>query len=255
MEILPQLRALGVPAGAVLVVHTSFKALAPVAGGPLLLIEALRGALGPDGTLVMPAMSDDDERPFDAATTSCRVGMGVVADTFWRQAGVLRSDNPASFAAQGPLAAAITAPHPLSPPHGIDSPVGRACALGGFVLLLGVAHSEDTTLHLAEAIARVPYKVKKYCTVLQGDKPVRVEYEETDHCCQGFLRADAWLRTRGLQREGRVGNAEARLLRAIDLVSVAVTELAADPLLFLHPRVAGCDDCDLAWASVDSART
>jgi aminoglycoside 3-N-acetyltransferase len=244
-----QLRALGLPAGAVVVVHTSFKKVGPVEGGPVGLIAALREAIGGGGTLVMPAMSDDDDVPFVLATTPCR-GMGVVADTFRTLPEVRRSDNPASFAAVGPLAEAITAPHPLSPPHGIDSPVGRAAALGGYVLLLGVGHSEDTTMHLAEAIARVPYRVRKSCVVNERGAAVSVEYEETDHCCQGFSRIDGWLRARSSQREGTVGNAEARLIVAAEIVRVAVGELIADPCAFLHPRGGGCDDCDAAWDSI-----
>src|SRR5262245_48830173 len=54
-EVADQLRALGVEAGGVLLVHTSFRAVRPVVGGPLGLIGALRDALGHDGTLVMPS--------------------------------------------------------------------------------------------------------------------------------------------------------------------------------------------------------
>jgi aminoglycoside 3-N-acetyltransferase len=244
-----QLRALGLEEGALVVVHSAFRALRPVEGGVDGLIAALREVVGAGGTVVMPSMSDDDDHPFDAHVTPC-AGMGAVADRFWRLPGVLRSDHNAAFAAVGPLAAAITAPHPLAPPHGIDSPVGRACALGGFVLLLGVGHDANTTLHLAESLARVPYRARKHVTVLRDGVPTRVEYDETDHCCQGFARADEWLRARGLQREGVVGHGAARLVRAADLVRIAVDELARDPFVFLHARDAGCGECDLAWASV-----
>ena len=248
-EIVEQLRALGVSAGSVLVVHTAFKAIAPVDGGVDGLIGCLRAALGDDGTLVMPSMSDDDDHPFDVRATPCR-SMGVVADRFWRMTGVVRSDHCASFAAVGPLASTITAPHPLAPPHGIDSPVGRACALGGFVLLLGVGHSANTTVHLAESLARVRYRARKHCTVMRDGAPARVEYEETDHCCQRFAHLDEWLRERRLQREGTVGNGSARLVRAAELVRVAVERLRDDPFAFLHPRDFGCAECADAWASV-----
>ena len=99
-----QLLALGVKPGGVLVVHTSFSKVAPVQDGPHGLIAALRNALGPAGTLVMPSMSDDDDYPFDPRTTPC-VGMGVVAESFWKLPGVLRSDSPHAFAAIGPRAA------------------------------------------------------------------------------------------------------------------------------------------------------
>ena len=51
-------------------------------------------------------MTDDDEHIFEPERTPC-LGMGVVADTFWRLPGVLRSDSPHAFAARGPFAASI----------------------------------------------------------------------------------------------------------------------------------------------------
>src|SRR6188768_4416001 len=112
-----QLRDVGVALGGVLVVHTSFSKVRPVDGGPEGLIAALRASLGAEGTLVMPSMSDDDEHVFDPATTPC-AGMGIVAETFRRLPGLLRSDSPHAFAAAGPAAEAITAPHPVDVPHG-----------------------------------------------------------------------------------------------------------------------------------------
>jgi aminoglycoside 3-N-acetyltransferase len=242
-----QLRALGVRQGGVLLVHTSFRAVGPVEGGPLGLIDALRSALGPDGTLVMPTMTAGDS-PFDPRSTPT-VDMGVTAELFWRRPGVTRSLHPGgSFAAEGPHAALICAPQPLSPPHGPDSPVGRVHDLGGQVLLLGVTHSEDTTLHLAEAIAGVPYSVSHPTVV--DDEVVMIA--ETDHCCVGFRQVDAWLGPR--QRQGKVGRADARLADARDIVAVALEHLARDPLVFLCAAAEGCEECDLARASVGHTR-
>lgn len=249
-EVARQLRDLGVRMGGVLLVHASFRAVRPVEGGPAGLIDALRAALGPGGTLVMPSWTGDDEAPFDPSSTPAAEDLGVVADTFWRLPGVLRSDHPFALAAAGPHAAQIVAdPLPL-PPHIPESPVGRVHQLDGQVLLLGVGHDADTTLHLAELIAGAPYRVPKHITVLRGGRPVRVEYGENDHCCERFDLADAWLRERGLQSEGPVGHALARLVRARDVVAVACEHLARDPLLFLHPPAAACPDCDAARAGV-----
>ncbi|HYR12507.1 MAG TPA: AAC(3)-IV family aminoglycoside N-acetyltransferase [Longimicrobium sp.] len=247
-EVAGQLRALGVREGGVLLVHTSFRAVRPVEGGPRGLIEALRAALGPRGTLVMPSWTGDDDTPFDPATTHAAADLGVVADTFWRIPGVARSDHPFAFAAAGPRAAEITAdPLPL-PPHIPASPVGRVHDLDGQVLLLGVNHDADTTLHLAELLAGVPYRQPKSITVLRDGRPVRIDYGENDHCAERFTLADGWLRERGLQSEGKVGHADARLIRARDVVTVALEYLAADPLVFLHPPGAECEECDGARA-------
>ena len=67
-ELVEQLRAIGVLQGAVLLVHTSFRAVRPVEGGPTGLIEALQEVIGRDGTLVMPSWSGRDDEVFDPAT-------------------------------------------------------------------------------------------------------------------------------------------------------------------------------------------
>jgi len=248
-----QLRALGVRDGDVLLVHTSFRAVRPVDGGPAGLIDALRDAVGATGTLVMPSWGDDDEHPFDPERTPVAADLGVVAEQFRRLPGVRRSAHAAAFAALGPAAAEITAdPLPL-PPHRAESPVGRVHDVDGRVLLLGVGHDADTTLHLAELLAGVPYRTRKHVTVRGPDgAPTRLAYDENDHCCARFALVDDWLRARGLQREGPVGSAHARLVRSRDVVAVARERLAHDPLLFLHP-LGECEECDEARACVPGA--
>lgn len=249
-EVSRQLRDLGVDEGGVLLVHSSFRATRPVEGGPPGLIEALRDALGAKGTLVMPSWPGESDEPFDPTTTPAAGDLGVVADTFWRLPGVVRSEHPCAFAAVGPHAERITAdPLPL-PPHIPESPVGRVHELDGQVLLLGVGHDADTTLHLAELLAGVPYRVPRDVVIIRDGRPVRIEYGENDHCCTRFAFADPWLRERGLQSEGPVGHAHARLARARDVVGVALEHLNDDPLVFLHPADARCADCDEARASL-----
>ena len=249
-EVAAQLRGLGVREGGVLVVHTSFRKVRPIAGGPAGLVAALREALGPGGTLVMPSWTGDDEAPFDPAATPPADDLGVVPATFWRMPEVRRSGHPFAFAAAGTRAAEIVAgPLPL-PPHGPASPIGRVHELDGQVLLLGVGHEADTTLHLAEALAGVPYRVLKHCTALEDGPPVRVAYEENDHCCERFALADGWLRRRGWQGEGTVGYAEARLARSRQIVAAAREELAKHALVFLHGTGEGCEECEAAWRSV-----
>jgi aminoglycoside N3'-acetyltransferase len=247
-EVTGQLLALGVEPGGVLVVHTAFSRVAPVEGGPRGLIEALQAALGPAGTLVMPSMSDDDEHPFNPGETPC-AGMGVVAETFWKMQGVLRSDSPHAFAASGPRAAEITTAHPPDIPHGLDSPIGRVYELDGQVLLLGVGHDANTTVHLAENMAGVRYRLPKYLTLLRDGQPVRYPYSEIDHCCENFNLLDPLLEAQGRQRRGVVGNAEARLARSRDIVEAALALLRVNETAFLHPAGV-CGECDEARASL-----
>lgn len=250
-ELTRQLLALGVRPGAVLLVHCAFSRVGPVDGGPVGLIQALQSALGPAGTLVMPSMTDDDDNVFDPRGTPC-AGMGIVADTFWRLPAVLRSDSPHAFAASGPQAATITAPHPIDFPHGLDSPVGRVLEQDGQVLLLGVGHDANTTVHLGEALAGVRYRRPKQACAQVNGAPTRIAYGEIDHCCQNFSLVDGWLDASGLQRHGRVGTAQARLAHARDIINVVTDRLRADETAFLHPY--GVDEeCDEARASLVAA--
>jgi aminoglycoside N3'-acetyltransferase len=249
-KLVRQLEALGIRNGAVLVVHTSFKAIAPIAGGPRGLIDGLLSAVGAAGTVVMPSLGDwDDSEVFDPTRTPCR-GLGIVADTFWRMPGVRRSDSPHSFAAFGPRAEEITSPHPPDLPHGPDSPVGRVHEMDGLVLLLGVDHDANTMVHLGEHFANVPYRIPKFCTVRRGGAAIRVDYGEIDHCCRNFRLVGGWLDRRGLERRGQVGHGIACLARARDVVSTVVTELEADTCRFLCPAGTGCEECDAARASI-----
>ena len=77
-EVSDQLRALGVHRGGILLVHTSFRATRPVEGGPLGLIEALRDALGPEGTC-SPHRLASVSIPWPAETRPAIVGSTVQA--------------------------------------------------------------------------------------------------------------------------------------------------------------------------------
>lgn len=243
-----QLVNLGILPGSVCLVHCAFSKVGPVEHGPGGLIAALEAAVGPAGTLVMPSMTDDDDHVFDPRTTPCR-SLGVVADTFWRSPGARRSANPHAFAAKGPAAEYITSPHPLDFPHGPDSPIGRVHELNGWVVLLGVGHDADTTVHLAEAIAGVRYRRPKHVTILHQGRPTALHYKEIDHCCENFRLVDTWLSAEGKQRRGTVGRSIARLARSRDVVATVLAQLHRDQTVFLHPR--GVDSqCDEAWQSL-----
>nr|AIA16407.1 AAC3 [uncultured bacterium] len=243
-----QLLDLGVRPGGVLLVHCAFSKVRPVEGGPLGLIAALREALGPAGTLVMPSMADDDEHPFDARQTPC-LHMGIVAQTFWQLPGVRRSDSPHAFAAAGSEAERITAPHPVAVPHGLDSPPGRVSEADGQVLLLGVGHGEDTTIHVAENMSGVRYRRKTHVLLHTDGQVTRFDYGEVDHCCENFSQVDGWLDAQSMQRRGKVGHADARLARSRDIIAVASAQLRENETVFLHPP--GIDaECDEARASI-----
>lgn len=253
MSLEDQLRSLGVPPGGVLIVHTSFRNVGPIDGGPNAFIDALLEVIGTEGTLVMPSWTDDDDHPFDPGTTSA-LHLGAVAETFRRRPGVVRGDHPFAVAAHGPSAHDIAGAPFVLPPHAPGSGVARVYDRDGWVLLAGVDHDADTTIHLGELVGGAPYRRPKYVTVLEDGEPKRIDYGENDSCCRGFNMVGDWLRTRGLQREGPLGHGRAMLARSRDIVATVVDALRGDPCRFLCPR-GTCEECDDAWRTVvESAR-
>ena len=173
-------RALGIRSGMVLLVHSSLSAMGWVCGGAVAVIVALQEVLGKTGTLVMPTHSTDLTEPsqwenppvpeswwpviratmpaYQPDLTPTR-SMGIIAETFRKQKGVLRSAHPHhSFWAYGHQASHITDNHSLEFGLGEGSPLARIYDLGGFVLLLGVGHNSNTSMHLAEYRATFPTK-------------------------------------------------------------------------------------------------
>lgn len=242
------LQALGLHEGMTLLVHISLSTLGWVCGGPLTVIRALVQSLGPDGTVLMPAQSGDLSDPanwgnppvpeawwpeiretmpaFDPGFTPTR-GMGAVAELFRTCPGVIRSLHPtASFAALGPHAAAITSEQTLEDPFDDHSPLAKLYDLNASVLLLGVGHDSNTTLHLAERRAlgeRQPRSLTGAPLTVAGHRQW-VSFSEPNVSSDDFAEAgEAFERETAQVVIGKVGSAEARLMSVRPLVDYATT--------------------------------
>jgi len=256
------LRRLGVSPGGVVLVHSGFRSFGPVQGGPDAVARALLGASGPEGTILAPTFTtnlvdpytwpvppspEERERllqsiPYFDPQSSPPHKMGAVARALWRTPGARRSRHPVtSWVALGPLAESLMANHPLDDPEGIDGPVGRAYRADASVLLLGVDHDANTTIHLAESLLEMPH-----LTQLPDRFPVRGPdgartwraIRKTTKCSDGFVKLEPHLERAGVIRRGRVGDAPSQLLRSRDIVRVAVE------LLMRQPEALLCDDVE-----------
>lgn len=240
---------LGLEPGMTVLVHTSLSSLGWVCGGAAAVVLTLEQVLTPRGTLVMPTHSGDLSDPgswahppvpelwwpvirrtmpvFDATLTPTR-GMGAVAEAFRHQKGVVRSHHPVvSFAAWGRHRHRVTRRHPWDHPLGPGGPLGRLRALGGSILLLGVGHERNTTLHLAETLAvwpgrteveePVPWARWKDRTVW---RPMwSVAYQGGDFEALGAAFEAA---VPGAVHRGTIGSAPARLVAVDPLIRFAV---------------------------------
>jgi aminoglycoside 3-N-acetyltransferase len=171
-------RNLGLQAGQTVLVHTSMSKLGWVNGGAVAVIQALMDVLTKEGTLVMPTHSDGyidlhtelynawppeieeevrNTMPIYDPQRTPSFRMGCVAELFRTWPEVLRSNHPRySFAAWGKEACFVTKEHALALSLGEGSPLARVYDLRGYVLLIGVGHEKNTSIHLAEYRASNP---------------------------------------------------------------------------------------------------
>lgn len=243
------LRRLGVRRGETLLVHSSLRALGWVDGAAPAVVRAVRDVLGPAGTLVVPSQTADNRDPstwedpppeswwteirkhvagFDPALTPSR-RMGAIAECVRTWPGAIRSAHPqTSFAAIGPAAADLLAPHEIEAQLGEDSPLGRLARTDARILLLGVGYDRCTAFHLAEHRLPAPPTRPDACALLTPAGRVwqvftAVRVDATDF---GALGHDLETQT-DLVTRGHVGVADTRLLPLAHAVDFAEKWLRA----------------------------
>ncbi|MBL8133187.1 MAG: AAC(3) family N-acetyltransferase [Anaerolineae bacterium] len=247
-----ELRAARLQAGDIVLVHTSLSKIGWVAGGPVAVVEALMRVLTPQGTLMMPTHTGDnsdpafwvnppvpeawwqairDESPaYDPATTPTR-GMGAVVEAFRKYPGVIRSEHPVvSFAAWGKHAAELTVNHALTADLGEGSPLSRLYDRDGYVMLIGVDHGNNTSLHLAEYRADFPWARRDVqgCVMKVDGERRWVEYPRLEISDHDFATLGADYERTIRYAPAKLGSADLRLLRQRPLVDYAVRWLRAN---------------------------
>ena len=241
------LSQLGVRPGMTLLVHSSLSSLGWVCGGAVAVVLAIEKALGPEGTLMMPAHSGDLSDPskwrnppvpeawwetirstmpaFDVDMTPSR-GIGAISECFRSQPGTLRSNHPSdSFVARGPDAEKIVGEHSLEFSMGDHSPLARVYDLDGHILLLGATFECCSSLHLAEFRADYPTKkqIERGAPIALNGKRAWVRYQDFDTEDSDFLSiGKSFGESTGLVRTGPVAYGTAQLMPQRALVDYAV---------------------------------
>ncbi|MFD6098214.1 aminoglycoside N(3)-acetyltransferase [Nocardiopsis flavescens] len=242
------LAALGLRRGDTVLVHSSLSALGWVCGGAQAAVQALQDALGPSGTLVVPAQTMDNSEPsawrdppvpaawwptirdhtpgFDPLTTP-GARMGRIAEAVRTLPGAVRSPHPqTSFAAAGPRARALMEPHPLTCRLGEDSPLGRLA--DARVLLLGTGYDTCTAFHLAEYRVPDPRTEPVGCAVsAPGGARAWATFTDTALDSGDFAALGEAFEATGAVTTGTVGSAAARLFTVGGAVDFATAWLTA----------------------------
>lgn len=240
------LRILGVKPASTIIMHSALSQIGWTVGGPVSVIKAVMEILTPKGTLVMPSFTGDNSEPskwenppvpqdwweiirrnmpaYHPSITPTR-GLGIIAETFRKYPKVMRSDHPiSSFAAWGKHAKKVIENHELDSDLGENSPLAQIYDLNGQILLLGVSHSNNSSLHLAEY--RCEYGDKRFSptgsAIQIKNERKWVVWNELNHNSDDFEKLGRDFETMIGYQPKKVGNAESRLLSQRKMVDFAV---------------------------------
>lgn len=242
-SLLADFQSLGIKHGDIVLVHSSLSAIGWVCGGAQTVIESLLEAVGPSGTIVMPAHSpqvsdpkDWDNPPVPESWTevirsempafhvdyTSTLGMGVIAELFRTFPGTIRSNHPqTSFAANGQDASFITTIHTLTPQFGKKTPIGHLCKLKAKVLLLGVGFDSCSSFHMGEALRSTTPKREMGAPITKNGKREWIWFEDYDYDSYDFDKLGAAFKKTYPIQSGKIGLADSYLFSIEDAVTFA----------------------------------
>lgn len=262
MDLVSDLRSLGVRPGELLMVHASLRRLGlarrqGVRDGAAQLVAALDEAVGPSGTVLMVLGVDYahdavnlepiDQRarllegaaPMDVLTAPVLPEVGAFAEVFRTTPGTRIQRHPSCrFAARGARAEEILEDTPWDDYYGPGSPLDRLCAWGGRVARLGSNPETMTVLHYAEYLADLPEKRTtrwdfvwpepegprhRWVTCLDDANGV-ADWEGDDY----FAEITRRYLELGRHGRGRVGATDAELVEAADFVRFGAAWMTAN---------------------------
>jgi len=240
------LREGGLHAGCHVLLHSSLKSLGLVEGGAETVIDAFLEVLGPTGTLVAPTLTGDETlcaaNPpvFDVHKSRCWTG--AIPEALRLRPDAVRSWHPThSAAAIGGLAKDLTRRHcDSTTPCDELSPYGLLAEReDAFIVLLGVDHESNTTLHHVEEMAASDYHMQAepaLATVRVGEIEMkRTVFLHRYGQARRFGAVEPLLLERGIQRNVEIGSATVRVVRTKPMVRLCLAALRANPRFLCSP--------------------
>lgn len=243
------------------IVHASLSAFGEVHGG----VESVIGALSSSfGTWIVPAFTyktmitpeigpPDNGMSYGSGKDANRMAeifrpdmpvdplMGVLADAVHKHPKAKRSSHPIlSFA--GINAGNILASQSIKEPF---APIQALKDARGWVVLLGVDHTSNTSIHYGEQLAGRKQFIR-WALTPKGVIPCH----KFPGCSAGFEAISPHLQ--GLVRQTEVGDAIIQAVPMVELLDTVSGLIEADPLALLCSRE-DCERCNSVRASLKNA--
>jgi aminoglycoside 3-N-acetyltransferase len=246
LQLVKDLRQLGVEAEDTIVVHSSYKALL---GGvqqgddPAWVIDALKETVK-HGTLMFPTLTYEtvtpEMRKFDVRNTpSC---VGILPEVMRTMPDVYRSVHPThSIAVWGKDAREIAEAHMRDfTPVGANSPLHEVYRRDGKIIMLGCGLRPNTSMHGVEELVAPPYLYGKNCDytlALHDGRRITKAYLNHGfaHVTHRYDRIVDLLAEDGY-RAGKVLYADCTVLQARAMWEAGLRVLREDPLYFVDQK-------------------
>ena len=236
-------RGLGVEEGDTLLVHSSYKSLGEVDGGPQTVIRALEAVLGDEGTLIMPTFNFDFNKgvPWDVRKT--RSKMGALTEVVRVDSRAKRVFHPFySFAILGKHAGMLGSLRYKSS-YERNSVFGKLRDLDGKIMVIGLSYNDSMTFfHHIEQMEGVDYRFLKQFTGEVTDETGNTYTDTFEMLVRDIDKGvmtmvdpmGALMEQAGIVRIRKIGGADVKLMKAHEVYEFTAREMKRDPHLLYY---------------------
>ncbi|HEX9018323.1 MAG TPA: AAC(3) family N-acetyltransferase, partial [Anaerolineaceae bacterium] len=241
-EFVNAFREVGLNTGQPVIVHASLSSLGEIRGGPETVLGALlsisSGVMAPTftyKTMIIPEVGPDNNAiEYGSGKDQNRLAeffrpdmpadplMGVLPETIRKNPNAHRSIHPILSFAGINVADALNA-------QTIEEPLAPIRVLmeqKGMVLLIGVNHTVNTSIHLAERLAgRMQFT--RWALTPQGVR----ECPNFDGCSDGFQQAAPYLQS--CSRATQLGNGTIQAIQMTPMIAILAELIRQEPLALL----------------------
>lgn len=240
-------RKLGVKVGDTLLVHSSYKSLGEVDGGPSTVIRALEATVGTDkdGTLIMPTFNFDFNKgqPWDVRATPSK--MGVLTELVRQDPRAKRVFHPFySFAILGKHAEQLGSLRYKSA-YERNSVFGKLRDLDGKIMVIGLSYNNSMTFfHHIEQMEGVDYRFLKQFTGQVTDENGSTYTDTFEMLVRDIDKGvmtmvdpmGALMEEAGVIKSARIGDANVKLMKANEVYAFTAREMKRDPHLLYYVK-------------------